>query len=366
MQRWEKGLKPGIIKGRWSEDEDRALVYLVSQGHKNWGQVAAHMPGRTSKQCRERWNNYLDPTLVHTPFSDAEDKVLLSLHSQHGNKWALIARHIPGRTENAVKLRFHALTKRTTSSSESNNLEPTTSENDIILANENDEDNNNNPNNNGGNNTGSAVMGSNNNVSSSSGSILKNDSINGNDRILERDNRFISNSNSKTGTNGMAMMYDGSRVSHSNLHETGPSRGPILSPVRSASGHSSSHLPHTHSMVRSPTLMSPVSSSSSPNLSLHPSANYNAIMHNLIMQHHQQQQQQQQQVHPNSSNNMINLNSNYTGHPHFQVPSYAVNVNNNPSLSYGRSSIGEFLIRLFVFQLSGLRVSSPLSLSNEL
>lgn len=113
MQRWEKGLKPGIIKGRWSEEEDRALVYLVSQGYKNWGQVAQHMPGRTSKQCRERWNHYLDPTLIHTPFTEEEDQLLLSLQSEHGNKWALIARNIPGRTENAVKLRHHALMKKT-------------------------------------------------------------------------------------------------------------------------------------------------------------------------------------------------------------------------------------------------------------
>lgn len=115
MQRWEKGLKPGIIKGRWSEEEDRALVYLVSQGYKNWGQVAQHMPGRTSKQCRERWNHYLDPTLIHTPFTEEEDQLLLSLQSEHGNKWALIARNIPGRTENAVKLRHHALMKKTPS-----------------------------------------------------------------------------------------------------------------------------------------------------------------------------------------------------------------------------------------------------------
>jgi hypothetical protein len=111
MQHWEKGLRPGIVKGRWTEDEDRVLVFLVSQGHKNWGRVAENMPGRTSKQCRERWNNYLDPTLVHTPFTEEEDSVLLHLHKEHGNKWAYIARLIPGRTENAVKLRFNSLMK---------------------------------------------------------------------------------------------------------------------------------------------------------------------------------------------------------------------------------------------------------------
>lgn len=110
-QRWEKGLKPGIVKGRWTDDEDRSLIYLVSQGHKNWGQVALHMPGRTSKQCRERWNNYLDPTLKHEPFTSEEDILLVQLQKALGNKWAAISKLIPGRTENAVKLRYNHVVK---------------------------------------------------------------------------------------------------------------------------------------------------------------------------------------------------------------------------------------------------------------
>jgi hypothetical protein len=111
MQRWEKVLNPNIIKGRWREEEDRTLVYLVSQGYKSWGQIAENMPGRTSKQCRERWNNYLNPTLVHTPFTKEEDDLLIQLQSELGNKWAVISRALPGRTENAVKVRFNILAK---------------------------------------------------------------------------------------------------------------------------------------------------------------------------------------------------------------------------------------------------------------
>jgi myb proto-oncogene protein len=50
--------------------------------------------------------------LIHTPFTDEEDAVILSLHKIHGNKWALIARHLPGRTENTVKLRCHTLLRK--------------------------------------------------------------------------------------------------------------------------------------------------------------------------------------------------------------------------------------------------------------
>jgi hypothetical protein len=46
---------------------------------------------------------------LKTPFSQAEDEILLALQKEHGNKWSLISRQLPGRTENAVKLRHHAL-----------------------------------------------------------------------------------------------------------------------------------------------------------------------------------------------------------------------------------------------------------------
>lgn len=56
-------LKPGLIKGQWGQDEDQMLTMLVQKGFKNWGHLAAHMPGRTSKQCRERWCHHLDPSI---------------------------------------------------------------------------------------------------------------------------------------------------------------------------------------------------------------------------------------------------------------------------------------------------------------
>lgn len=81
------------------------------EGYDHWGKVAEKMPGRTAKQCRERWSNYLDPGLLKTPFTQAEDEKLMLLQRMNGNKWALISREMPGRTENSVKLRFNSLKK---------------------------------------------------------------------------------------------------------------------------------------------------------------------------------------------------------------------------------------------------------------
>lgn len=32
-------LKPGLVKGQWSAEEDDRLVELVNKGFRNWGQV---------------------------------------------------------------------------------------------------------------------------------------------------------------------------------------------------------------------------------------------------------------------------------------------------------------------------------------
>lgn len=104
-------LRPDLVKGKWTDEEDDRLRTAVLEGFDHWGKVAEKMPGRTAKQCRERWTNYLDPTLLKTPFTPPEDDLLVRLQAEMGNKWAAISRQLPGRTENSVKLRFNALMK---------------------------------------------------------------------------------------------------------------------------------------------------------------------------------------------------------------------------------------------------------------
>ena len=109
LQRWEKVLRPGLRKGAWLVEEDELLCQLVAAGHSNWGQVARHIPGRSAKQCRERWNNNLDPRINRGPWTPEEDAILLKVQREQGNRWAALARMLPGRTENAIKTRFKSI-----------------------------------------------------------------------------------------------------------------------------------------------------------------------------------------------------------------------------------------------------------------
>ncbi|CEG43304.1 Transcription factor, Myb superfamily [Plasmopara halstedii] len=109
LQRWTKVLKPGLIKGHWTPEEDLKLRDLVAEGKKNWGQVASLIPGRTSKQCRERWCNHLDPNINKGSYTEDEDRIIMEMQAKLGNRWSIIAQQLKGRTEDAVKIRWKSL-----------------------------------------------------------------------------------------------------------------------------------------------------------------------------------------------------------------------------------------------------------------
>ena len=107
-----KRIRPGIVKGSWTKEEDEKIFEMVEIHGKAWSKISKILVTRNGKQIRDRFINILDPSIKKGKFSIEEDLKLLNLYRTFGTKWATISKFFENRTADMIKNRYHSSIKK--------------------------------------------------------------------------------------------------------------------------------------------------------------------------------------------------------------------------------------------------------------
>jgi hypothetical protein len=99
-------------------DDNTLCLIKDAYPSSSWREIASFMPGFTARQLRERWSNYLCPTLNASYWTDADDLKLMDLHQTIGSRWATIGKCMGNRSAPEVKNRFRNIQNRSGGSEE--------------------------------------------------------------------------------------------------------------------------------------------------------------------------------------------------------------------------------------------------------
>ncbi|KAL1986333.1 hypothetical protein VTN96DRAFT_6565 [Rasamsonia emersonii] len=100
---------PVVKGGVWTNIEDEVLRAAVSKyGLNQWARVSSLLARKTPKQCKARWQEWLDPSIRKIEWSREEDEKLLHLAKLMPTQWRTIA-PIVGRTATQCLERYQKL-----------------------------------------------------------------------------------------------------------------------------------------------------------------------------------------------------------------------------------------------------------------
>ena len=91
----------------FSLEEDKILSEQVRKhGERDWSIIASKLPGRTARQCRERWQNNLARNIIKNKWTEQEDELLKMKYNEFGPRWKFLEQFFPGRTSYNIRNRW--------------------------------------------------------------------------------------------------------------------------------------------------------------------------------------------------------------------------------------------------------------------
>ena len=92
---------------RFTPIEDMVIKNLAQNRQLSWDDIARQLPGRTGRQCRDRYNKYLTKFVVNKEWTEEEDNLIIQKYKELGPRWTQIAQFLEGRNGNNVKNRWY-------------------------------------------------------------------------------------------------------------------------------------------------------------------------------------------------------------------------------------------------------------------
>lgn len=111
-------IRPGLVKGAWTKEEDEKLTSLVEAHGTSWVELEQHFSSRTAKQIRDRYINSLDPSIKKEKFTKEEDNKIEELYEKFGPKWSKIASFIEHRPPDLIKNRYNSKIQKLSNAAE--------------------------------------------------------------------------------------------------------------------------------------------------------------------------------------------------------------------------------------------------------
>ena len=94
---------------QWRNSEDELLkAFVMKYGTNSWSRISCTLRYKTPNQCRDRWNEYIFPSLHKKNWTEDDDAQLVKLSKTFPNQWKTIAASL-GRTAQHCITRFEEL-----------------------------------------------------------------------------------------------------------------------------------------------------------------------------------------------------------------------------------------------------------------
>jgi hypothetical protein len=119
-------------RSRFHPEEDKVLMQLVIKyGIERWETIARNIPGKSARQCRERWYGHVSPFALKQAWTREDDKLLIQKVNEFGKKWVKISSFFLNRTDISLKNRFNQLMRKKSKSEKLSSVQNKNSQTEV-------------------------------------------------------------------------------------------------------------------------------------------------------------------------------------------------------------------------------------------